>query len=176
MVTDKLSVTRRSSGSLWVPVKSFSQKTRDSNPHKLFFLLLFFFPPCKSTTTKSSVWLDHSLFFSILRFRLFHIFITILQICWLLGGYSDLFIWGCATQALRPIPIFKGNSGRKRYPFLRIYLDIQDHFSIFFWCLHGHHLKFWKCWTNSPMFNLGIFLKEIGLMLVLWISCEKTTH
>ena len=35
-------------------------------------------------------------------------------------------IWvgqGCAARASKPLPIFKGDLGRKRYPFLRIFIE-----------------------------------------------------
>ena len=40
-----------------------------------------------------------------------------------LGGTQIWVGQGCAAQASKPIPIFKGNFGQKRYPFLRIFLQ-----------------------------------------------------
>ena len=46
------------------------------------------------------------------------------------GGSAKIwFGQGCATQAPKPLPIFKGHLGRKRYPLLKIFLEKQAHFS-----------------------------------------------
>ena len=37
------------------------------------------------------------------------------------GGYSDLSWTGVCARASKPLPIFKGDFGRKGYPFLRIF-------------------------------------------------------
>ena len=38
------------------------------------------------------------------------------------GGYSDLgFRRGCAAEAAKPVPIFKGHFGGKGYPLLRVF-------------------------------------------------------
>ena len=36
------------------------------------------------------------------------------------GGYSDLVPTGCAAEAAKPVPIFKGHFGGKGYPLLRV--------------------------------------------------------
>ena len=39
------------------------------------------------------------------------------------GGTQISVGQGCATRASKPLPIFKGDFGRKGYPFLRIFLE-----------------------------------------------------
>ena len=46
------------------------------------------------------------------------------------GGGTQIWVGqGCAAQALKPLPIFKGDFDRKGYPFLRIFLEKLTHFS-----------------------------------------------
>ena len=48
------------------------------------------------------------------------------------GGGTQIWFWqGCAAQGSKPIPIFKGHFGSKRYPFLGNFLRIEAHFSQF---------------------------------------------
>ena len=38
------------------------------------------------------------------------------------GGYTQIwFRRGCAAEAAKPVPIFKGHFGGKRYPLLRVF-------------------------------------------------------
>ena len=61
---------------------------------------------------------------------------------------------GCAARASKPLPIFKGHFGRKRYSCFRIFLEKQAHFSQIF-ALSGfspcENLKIWaqsENWTH----------------------------
>ena len=74
------------------------------------------------------------------------------------GGYPDL-VW-------KPLPMFKGHFGRKRYPFLGIFLEIQAHFSQFF----SQTLEILEKGTHV----LGYFCRKWDPRL--GISCEKATH
>ena len=48
------------------------------------------------------------------------------------GGTQIWFGWGCAAQVSKPLPIFKGHFGWKRYPLLRIFLE-KVNFSQILW-------------------------------------------
>ena len=45
--------------------------------------------------------------------------------------YSDLVDGGCAAEAAKPVPIFKGHFGGKGYPLLRVFSQENDVFVYF---------------------------------------------
>ena len=47
------------------------------------------------------------------------------------GGYSDVVWTGCAAEASKPVPIFKGHFGGKGYPLLGIFSQENDIFVYF---------------------------------------------
>ena len=47
------------------------------------------------------------------------------------GGYSDLVPRGCAAEAAKPVPIFKGHFGGKGYPLLGVFIQENDVFVYF---------------------------------------------
>ena len=48
------------------------------------------------------------------------------------GGYSDIVLdGGCAAEASKPVPIFKGHFGGKGYPLLGIFSQENDVFVYF---------------------------------------------
>ena len=53
-------------------------------------------------------------------------------------------LW-CAVRASNPLPIFKGHFGRKRYPFLGIFLEIEAFLSRFslYWSIRNSKLQWW---------------------------------
>ena len=58
------------------------------------------------------------------------------------GGTQIWFGRESAARALKPLPMFKGHFGRKRYPFLGIFLEILAHFSNFSGVCHANTRKF----------------------------------
>ena len=61
-------------------------------------------------------------------------------------------IWvgqGCAARASKPLPIYKGDFGRKRYPFLRIFLEKYAHFSKILQFSGFSKCKNQKIWAQS---------------------------
>ena len=91
---------------------------------------------------------------------------------WLLPGGTQIWVGqGCAARASKPLPIFKGDFGRKGYPFLRIFLEKWAHFSKisqFLWFLPcGLSQKSW------PMFKDFFYKKRDPCLR---ISCKKATH
>ena len=58
-----------------------------------------------------------------------HVNITSKLVCW--GGTRIWFGKRGATRALKPLPFSKGHFCQKRYPFLRIFLEIEAYFSNF---------------------------------------------
>ena len=47
------------------------------------------------------------------------------------GGTQMLFGRGCAAEASKPVPIFKGHFGRKGYPLLGVFIQENDVFVYF---------------------------------------------
>ena len=47
------------------------------------------------------------------------------------GGTQIWFRWGCAAEAAKPVPIFKGNFGGKGYPLLGVFIQENDVFVYF---------------------------------------------
>ena len=80
------------------------------------------------------------------------------------GGYSDLVRRGCAAEAAKPIPIFKGHFGGKGYLLLRVFSQENDVF-VYFSDEMGRKLQKWGVclgiFSSKPYPMLGIFLKKV---------------
>ena len=75
------------------------------------------------------------------------------------GGYLDLVWMESAARALKPLSIFKDHFHRKRYQFLRIFLEIQAHFPKFLGVRHANIRKFWIFLKNEAIFK-DIFVEN----------------
>ena len=77
------------------------------------------------------------------------------------GKENSYLVWiGCAAQISKPLPIFKGHFGRKRYQNLEIFLEKHTHFLNFL--VVAYTRKFSSSQKTDPC--LGIFLLKMGPM------------